>query len=215
MKMNEFSTWRSEVETYWEDEIDDSSCSDSEKTSMKDSLTQYMDDLEDVYNNYLDKPESDMERFLEILYGYVSLRYKSKVDDENAPTISELITNDDIRTMFKLFTYDLISDYSTIFTINIDETTGACTLDTSTGYTDTETAISNAESEDNDEISNFRSSFPDAIRKSMIFRMYKQPPSKIEDIDIRCFTLNDLYLEEVLDSFNLSINGVNVNVDPC
>lgn len=215
MKLNEFLTWKNEVITYWENEIENSTCSEIDKDNMNTTLNSYLDNLESSYNSYLNKSETDMELLLEMLYGYVSLKYKVIVDDPNAPTIPELISSGDIRTMFNNWTYDLTGDYSTLFSISVDGVTGDCQLDKETAFTNIENAISNSDSDDRDEIDSFRNSFPGAVRKSMIFRMYKQPLNDIQDFDVRCYCLQDMYLQEVLDSFNLSINGVNINVDEC
>lgn len=212
-KLREISTWRSEVQIYWENEIDESGYSNIE--SLKTDLGTYLDDLESDYQSYISGSSlGELKQTLLQIFSYTTIKYNIIYPD-SAPEVPELIDNKDIRTFYVNWNYELPTDYSTIFNLTDGSTTGTGVLQKDTGYNSVQDTLTNGTSYDNSELQSFRNDMPSAIQDLMIYQAYKQPKIEMQGLDIRCYTLQDMHLEDVLNDFNFTINGINENVDEC
>lgn len=213
--LKEILNWRSEVQEYWETEIDNSIYDNKE--SLKTDLTTYLDTLETDYQSYINSSSvSELKNTLNPIFSYATLKYNIIFPDE-APSIPDLITNDDLRNLYNNWDYTLPSDYSTIFNLTDDGDPGTNdgVLEKDTGYNSVQDTITNGNGEDNTELESFRNDIPNAIQDLMIYQTYKQPKIDMKNLNMRCYVLQELHLKEILDEFGFDINGVNQNVDPC
>ena len=216
MKLYDVETFLDELKSYWLEEID--SIEDDEEMEcinieeLKDELEVYIDDLHDLYINYVNSDfHSLVESMLESLFVYIINRHKLEMD-EGAPELEQLIDGEDLRTLFLYWTYEFDTNYGVYFSITPKEPEEEekCELITEDKYNNTYSALDSAFSEDSSQVKSFVEVVPKKNRPVNIYRLYKKPEIKVHDINERDFALNDMNLQEILDTFEIEIKGVNV-----
>lgn len=216
MKLYDVETFLDELKSYWLEEIDsieddeEMECTNIEE--LKDELEVYIDDLHDLYINYVNSDfHSLVESMLESLFVYIMNRHKLEMD-EGAPELEQLIDSEDLRTLFLYWTYEFDTNYGVYFSITPKESEigDKCELITEDNYNNTYSALDSAFSEDSSQVKSFVEVVPKKNRPVNIYRLYKKPEIKVHDINERDFALNDMNLEEILDTFEIEIKGVNV-----
>jgi hypothetical protein len=209
MKLEDISAWADEVQEYWIHIINLSSYTN--KTELIEIVTTNISNTTSAYGGYISgSSRLSMTNFLLPLFSYVSMKFSMILPDE-APPIPELILDEDVRNMYENWRYNLISDYDTLFDLHeseSDPTIGE--IDTTSEFDSQLDDITGGNTTDSARLLNFRDVIGPSIAERMIYQVNAKPLiTPVPDFDAKAFQLNDMYLEEVLDTFNWTYVGLN------
>jgi hypothetical protein len=118
MKLKEYQTWIDEVRDYWTNEINNcSECTDEQKTEALNILNQKLQEFNNAVQSYISRfPE---KRFKHALLAYFAAykTYKCTNIQEKYPEFTEPSLGK-LTDYISYYSFDLPSDYSTLFTLN-------------------------------------------------------------------------------------------------
>ena len=208
MYLNDFYTWKDAAAAHWQGVINNSGYTN--KDQLLNSLDSQLGSLATSYQNYINgSSENKVKDLLIPVFAYIMIRYKKEYL-EPVPSIGDLMENNDLRTLYTNWTYELPSDYGTVFTLVSSGSPGEGVLGKAGVYYNVESAINNGNSTDNDQLGTIPHHLYTVTKDVNIHLTFKPVKTRLTDIDPKNFALEEMHLDEILEVFNFSISGVNI-----
>lgn len=216
-KINEYAAWKPTVITYWETMIDDQyygNVTNTDGTSMKNDLNNYMNSLDSKFNAYA----SDQTRkgpFIDATFSlanYASAKDVSPSPEVSIASIPELPTG----TAKDLFAWWQINLPEPWQMFNIHSTTDQVTLLTTltlteAKYTTVYTGLGTYVADDIARFDSLATSVSAAVRERASYLLFAGPNAVITNTgkNLNDVLLIDYGIQAVVDEFSWTIKGIS------
>ena len=224
MVIGQIDDWCDDVLLYWTGIINGTDYPNKEE--MITQLEGFIDNFNSNVKSAYIESDYNLQNFKNILislYAYVTMKYY--VITNPPKEIGNLpITNNDIRTLFSYYNYELPSDYIGLFQL-IDVEEGDPLTDgevTNTGLAALELTIVGDEMmqidglvvADEEVLLTIEPEVQAMVNDKVLFMLYKQPEPEIvndDEFSVVRFILDDMKLWALMQDFNWEIDGVSWN----
>lgn len=214
-KLKDVAIWGEEVKTFYEDPmyIQDGNVNAEVNTFVSSVNSEYF--TSDSNFNF-----NRLKQLITSLYGYVSMKYNlNTTPSSTVPDLSLL--NNDLRTLYDYYRYDLPDDYSTLFVEGdsgeVDPVTGEPIMEMIPTQTFLNMedyvlgAESNSQLRDEERIEQISSEISVAVNDKIIFTLFSSPEIENVSFDSVKYIVDDMKLWELMQDFGWEINGISWN----
>ena len=231
MKLGDIDDWTLDVRSYWYDIIENTSYLNKEEMKLQvDGFLSVFDgrvkveylEIDDLYDLFVSN--------LTYIFSYVTMKfYVITNPSKEIPDLS-VINNNDLRTLFNAFDYNLPSNFGSLFTVSdlLDEETQ---IPTENGIIEESGILSLYDDifgetsgvpipgesfleKDEAKLESLSGEIIKAVNSKIIFMLFKQPEPEIinnNDFDTVRFILDDMKMWDLLQKFGWEIEGVSWN----